>query len=252
MPRAPDYLLEGYTYHLTHRCHDREFLLRFAKDRTVYREWLREGVRRHGVPVYAFCITSNHVHVVVRVDDIQATSALMHLAAGATAKQYNSRKDREGSMWQHPYQCTVVQDGRHLLNCLCYVDLNMVRAGKVSHPRQWRWCGYDELVGSRNRYRVLNLERLADSLELRNVKELRDLYRDALQRRLEQKRLAREAHWTESLVVGTQEFVERTKLRYGNRWRFEFEQVSGTSGGTWAVKEAPAPYEALSASEKSG
>ena len=54
MPRASQYLLEGYTYHLTHRCHNRKFLLRFARDRDVYREWLREGVQRHGVPVYGF------------------------------------------------------------------------------------------------------------------------------------------------------------------------------------------------------
>jgi len=39
------------------------------------------------------------------------------LASGATAKQYNLRKGRTGSMWQHPYHCTMVEDGRHLLNC---------------------------------------------------------------------------------------------------------------------------------------
>jgi putative transposase len=45
--------------------------------------------------------------------------------------------------------------GQHLLNCLCSVDLNMVRAGVVSHPQEWRWCEYDELAGSRQRYRLV-------------------------------------------------------------------------------------------------
>jgi hypothetical protein len=31
-------------------------------------------------------------------------------------------------MWEHPFHCTVVEDGRHLLNCLVYISLNMVRA----------------------------------------------------------------------------------------------------------------------------
>jgi len=46
MPKASRYLREGYTFHLTHRCHDRRFLLKFAKDRDVYREWLRVAIKR--------------------------------------------------------------------------------------------------------------------------------------------------------------------------------------------------------------
>ena len=43
MPRADRYMMEGYVYHLTHRCHNRAFLLGFARDRDAYREWLRIG-----------------------------------------------------------------------------------------------------------------------------------------------------------------------------------------------------------------
>ncbi|MBS3763693.1 MAG: transposase [Planctomycetes bacterium] len=63
MPRANRYILPGHPYHLTHRCHDREFLLRFQRDRDTYRKWLREGMSRHGVAVLGQCITSNHVHL---------------------------------------------------------------------------------------------------------------------------------------------------------------------------------------------
>ena len=81
---------------------------------------------------------------------------MMALASGATAQAYHRRKGGEGSVWEHPYQCTRVENGRHLLNCLRYVDLNMVRAGVVSHPREWRWCGYDELTGTRKWYRIID------------------------------------------------------------------------------------------------
>jgi putative transposase len=45
MPRANRYSVPGYAYHLTHRCHNRSFLLRFAKDRWVYRERLRVALQ---------------------------------------------------------------------------------------------------------------------------------------------------------------------------------------------------------------
>jgi putative transposase len=242
MPRASDYLLQGYTYHLTQRCHDRQFLLRFAHDRDVCRAWLREGVKRHRVPVYGFCVTSNHVHILAHVDSLEAVSQFMHLASGSTAKQHNLRKDRSGAMWEHPYQCTIVEDGRHLLNCLTYINLNMVRAGAVAHPREWKWCSHDELLGQRQRYRILNTERLIESLGIGTEQELRQWYTDAVEQRLASRQLQREAHWTDALAVGSREFVGRTTQEYGNRRSFDLEQVSSPDGQGWAVREAPAAY----------
>ncbi|NQU41150.1 MAG: transposase [Lentisphaerae bacterium] len=242
MPRASDYLLEGYTYHLTQRCHNREFLLRLAKDRDVYREWLRQGVKRHGVSVYGFCITSNHVHILVHVDSVENVSRLMHLASGSTAKRYNLRTGRTGAMWQHPYQCTIVEDGRHLLNCLTYIDLNMVRAGMVAHPREWRWCGHDELVGLRKRYRILDIERLLQSLGASSETELRRYYTEAIAERSEAALLQRESHWTDSLAVGSETFVKGTKDAYKRRWTFDLRQISGEYKDVWTIREDQAPY----------
>ena len=56
MPRANRYFVPGYACHLTHRCHNREFLLRFAKDRDRYRMLLREGVREVEVSLLDFCV----------------------------------------------------------------------------------------------------------------------------------------------------------------------------------------------------
>ena len=46
MPRANRYLLEGHTYHVTHRCHDRKFLFQFALDRTAYQKMLRDRLAK--------------------------------------------------------------------------------------------------------------------------------------------------------------------------------------------------------------
>ena len=43
MPRANRYLLPGHVWHITHRCHKQEFLLKFAKDRQRWRHWLFEA-----------------------------------------------------------------------------------------------------------------------------------------------------------------------------------------------------------------
>lgn len=251
MPRATRYLREGYTFHLTHRCHDRRFLLKFARDRDVYREWLRVGVKRYGVPVYGLCVTSNHIHLVVHVDDTEKVGRLMQLAAGAFALHRNRRKGDEGSVWAHPYHCTIIQDGSHLLRCLRYVDLNMVRAGVVAHPSQWRWCGYDELTGTRVRYRILDCERLLESLGLTSLADFRSLHEQGIEEAIQRRALAREATWTESLAVGDRQFVERVGRVYESRRKFTYTEAGiAPNQSTWTIHEAAPSYVPISATKK--
>jgi putative transposase len=243
MPRASRYLQEGYTYHLTHRCHDRRFLLRFKREWKAYREWLRVGANRYGVPVYGYCITSNHTHVVAHVDDREAVARMMQLAAGSVGQTLNIRKGHEGSVWEHPYQCTMIEDGQHLLNCLRYVDMNMVRAGVVEHPEQWPGCGYDELTGQRKRYRIIDIDRLVQSLDLPDAASLARLHREGIGIQIERRDLSRQAHWTEAVAIGGREFVAQAGK--ANTYRKRFTEYSvGQEGqtGAWAIKESRSSY----------
>jgi putative transposase len=43
MPRASRYYIPGYVWHITHRCHKKEFLLRFGRDRRRWLKWLFEA-----------------------------------------------------------------------------------------------------------------------------------------------------------------------------------------------------------------
>ena len=63
MPRANRYWVAGAAYHVTHRCHDRAFLLKFARDRDRYREILREELSARRVSLRSYTVTSNHVHL---------------------------------------------------------------------------------------------------------------------------------------------------------------------------------------------
>ena len=240
MPRASRYLRQGYTYHLTQRCHDWRFLLRFARDRDVYREWLRVATARYKIPVYGYCLTSNHIHVIVHADNVESVGRMMHLVSGAFAQQLNRRKGHEGSVWEHPYHCTIIQDGRHLLNCLWYVHLNMVRAGQVQHPSEWRWCGHDELDGTRSRYRILDVDRLLENLEICHFDDLRVVYNEGISKLLEKQQLSRDPHWTESLAVGDRAFVERMASKFPNRRLLSYTETADTH--TWSVHETTINY----------
>ena len=60
MPRANRHFVSGHVWHITHRCHKKEFLLKFARDRKRWLHWLFEAKKRYGPTILNYIVTSNH------------------------------------------------------------------------------------------------------------------------------------------------------------------------------------------------
>ena len=152
MARAKRHYLPGYIWHITHRCHKQEFLLKFSKDRKRYLHWLYEARKRYGLKILNYMVTSNHIHLLVAGDDERnVIPKSMQLIAGRTGQEHNQRKGRKGAFWEDRYHATAIEDGEHFFRCCAYIDLNMVRAGVVDHPSEWPYCGYNEIQKPRRK-----------------------------------------------------------------------------------------------------
>jgi REP element-mobilizing transposase RayT len=105
MPRASRHYIPRYVWHITHRCHKKEFLLKFARDRRRYLQWLFEARKRYGLSVLNYMATSNHTHLLVRDNgDRDVIPKSIQLIAGRTALEFNQRKKRKGAYWEDRYQ----------------------------------------------------------------------------------------------------------------------------------------------------
>ena len=84
MARAKRHFIPGYIWHITHRCHKREFLLKFVKDRHLYLQWLCQARKKYGLKILNYMVTSNHIHLLVVDDgDRDVIPNSMKLVAGA-------------------------------------------------------------------------------------------------------------------------------------------------------------------------
>lgn len=218
MPRAKLFHISGFPLHITHRCHNRDFLLKFSKDRMRWLHWLLEAKKRYGLTVLGYAITSNHIHLLSLSDRRPWVIPLsLQLVASRTAREYNLRKARSGAFWEDHYHATVVENDNHLFQCLVYIELNMVRAGVVEHPSQWPFCGYHEIMNGKERYRIIDTQALMELTGIGNIKRLRSDYETWIESALERNELKRETRWTESVAVGSKEFIERIKKRLGSK-----------------------------------
>jgi len=167
----------------------------------------------------------------------------MPIAAGEFARAYNRRKKRQNAFWGDNFHAVLVEGGDYLAHCLVYVELNMVRCGVVDHPQEWAWVGYHEIMGKRQRYRLLDLERLKMRLGFGDLADLRMNLETRISERVSRDRMQRNSIWTESLCIGSQSFVEKAKPLILSRQETE---ISHDTNGIWVLSESPILYRASS------
>jgi len=185
-------------------------------------------------------LTSNHIHLLVRDSgerDVIPNS--IQLIAGRTGQEYNQRKNRKGAYWEDRYHATAVEKGTHLIKCLVYMDLNMVRAGVVKHPSEWPFCGYSEIQQPRKRYALVDYEALRGLLDFAELDDLVDAYRGWVEEALSADKQMRDSKWTASIAVGSESFVKVTKAKLGGKakWR---QVVS--ADGSYELRESSVNY----------
>ena len=160
-------------------------------------------------------VTSNHIHLLVRSDEEDTISKSMQYVAGRTGQDYNRRKSRKGAYWEDRYHATAVESGEHMLRCMLYIDMNMVRAGVVRHPSEWDECGFKEVLTPRERYSLIHREGLLSSLDLSDQDELGENYPMWLDETMANDRAKFDDRWSFSVAVGSDSFVEGVRHQLG-------------------------------------
>jgi len=244
MPRANRYYAPGYVWHITHRCHKREFLLKFSQDRDAYRKWLYEARKRFGLCILNYMITCNHVHLLVIDTEKDVISKSMQLMAGRTGQEYNERKGRNGAFWEDRYHATAIDTQDYLWQCMLYIDCNMVRAGMVKHPSEWPHSGYNEIVEPVSRYRLIDTQKVVSYFGFQKPESFICDYRQRVDAAMSSgNSQGRDSRWSESVAVGNRGFLEgiRDKLGVAVKTR-EIGEDSGIS----FLKEPESAFEGVS------
>jgi len=148
MARTARMALARCPHHIVQRGHNRRVVFVTDGDRQSYLETLAEFRIELGLKVYAYCLMTNHVHLIVDPgEDAGNLSLLMKRLAGRHTRRINRLERRTGTSWEGRFKCSPIETDRYLLACGRYVDLNPVRAQMVSKPEEYYWSSYRVRIG---------------------------------------------------------------------------------------------------------
>jgi REP element-mobilizing transposase RayT len=165
MPRKLRVQYPGALYHLMNRGDRREDIFADDEDRQRFLKTLAEACEKTGWQVQAYCLMSNHFHLVVETPQPNLVAGMKWLLGTYTIR-FNRRHKQFGHLFSGRYKSLIVDgSGSGYLKSVCdYVHLNPVRA-KLLRPgeslQSYLWSSYGQyLKAPGKRFGWLRVERL--------------------------------------------------------------------------------------------
>jgi len=136
----------GALYHITSRGNARENIYRDNSDRDSFLELLYKTNMRHNWICHAYCLMTNHYHLLVETSQPTLSKGMKYLN-GSYTQRYNRRHQRIGHVFQGRYKSILVEKENYLRELSRYIVLNPVRARMVRKVVDWPWSSYRATAG---------------------------------------------------------------------------------------------------------
>ncbi|MHB1301618.1 MAG: transposase [Burkholderiales bacterium] len=214
MPRLPRTVFAGIPHHITQRGNRRDDVFFTDEDREAYLLWLKEYSDRSKVEVLAYCLMTNHVHLIAVPETVDGLQRMLKPLNMRYAQRINRAQNWKGHVWQGRFFSSPL-DEDYLWATIRYVERNPVRAGIVERAENYRWSSAAAHCGNRSDA-VLDLKS-GWSKQFASVEDWSAWLSEADE--MEKVRILRQ-NSEKGLPCGNSDFIQRLGLTVGRPLEF--------------------------------
>ncbi len=149
MPRTARRKSSTDIYHVMIRGNNKQEIFIDDQDRLFFLKILRECRDRNEFDLYAYCLMSNHVHMLIKTRELPLEHIFRRIGT-RYAIWFNHKHNRVGHLLQDRYKSECVEDEQYFLTVFRYILQNPVKAGIKNRPEQYRWSSYNELLDDKD------------------------------------------------------------------------------------------------------
>ena len=157
MPREPRVVAIGLPHHITQRGNARQDVFTTDALRRAYLELLSEHSAANRLRLLAYCLMTNHVHIVAVPETEASMANTLRHAHGRFSQYWNTEHNRTGHLWQNRYYSCPVEESA-VCPVMAYVENNPVRAGMVERAEDFEWSSAGAHVGRVGGGAMLDME----------------------------------------------------------------------------------------------
>ena len=148
MPRVARGLADGQDYHVLNRGNGRQNVFHKEGDFQAFLDLLGEARKRYGIKLFAYCLMSNHFHLLLQTTKGADLCRCMQWLMTSHVRRYHRHYGTSGHVWQGRFKSFIVQQDGHLLTVARYIESNPVRAKMVDSAADWPWSSYHQHAGT--------------------------------------------------------------------------------------------------------
>jgi putative transposase len=157
MSKSPRVVSTGLPHHVTQRGVAGQSIFISDSIRRTYLEMLRASARHNRLRILAWCLMTNHVHLVAAPESAPSLARTMQYVHSRFAQYWNVLYSRQGHLWQNRYYSCPVRD-HEAWHVVRYVEQNPVRAGMVEHAEHYLWSSARVHLGGADKWDLLDLD----------------------------------------------------------------------------------------------
>jgi putative transposase len=162
MARPLRIIYPGAYYHVTSRGNEQKDIFKSQKDREKFLEYLESATERYQAVIHAYCLMSNHYHLLLETPAGNLPQIMRHIN-GAYTTYFNVKRKRAGHLFQGRYKAILIEFDEYAAELTCYIHLNPVRAGIVTSPEEYRWSSYRRYIGLETAPKWLKTETILEN-----------------------------------------------------------------------------------------
>jgi REP element-mobilizing transposase RayT len=136
----------GAHYHVINRGNAGGNIFETKKDRERFLNYLGKAVERFSLTIHAYCLMTNHYHLLVETPKANLSAAMQWLSV-SYAVYYNRRHQRRGHLFEGRFKALLIEADEYLQELSRYIHLNPVRAKVVEKPAAYKWSSYLAFIG---------------------------------------------------------------------------------------------------------
>ena len=145
MPRLPRQKSDSGIYHIMLRGINQQVIFEDDEDYFKFVETLEKYKAVSGYKVFAYCLMSNHIHILIKVEK-EDLDLIMKRIAGSYVYWYNWKYYRKGHLFQDRFKSEPIEDDSYFLTVLRYIHQNPVKAGIVKSIDDYRFSSYNGYI----------------------------------------------------------------------------------------------------------
>jgi len=149
MARQPRLVVPEIALHIVQRGVNHADCFHHDSDRLVYLALLRDALAATHCRLHAYCLMTNHVHLLLTPSTDDGPSALMYRVGQSYVPYFNRRCGRSGTLWEGRFKSCLVDSARYVLTCYRYIEMNPVEARMVTDPAAYPWSSFRGNAGLR-------------------------------------------------------------------------------------------------------